>query len=153
MKEKAKTLKELADKLFSLMEIDANVSVAYSKDDKVFTVDVDASDATGLLIGKRGETLLSIQSILSMLFKEKVGSWERVVVNVGDYRQKEEEYLRNLATTTAQRAAETGTSQNLYNLKAWQRRVIHLVLADSKDVTTSSEGEGEERYLIISPKK
>lgn len=153
MKEKVSILKEVSEKLFELMSVNAKVSVDYNKEDEVFVVDVDAGDATGLLIGKRGETLLSIQNILAMLFKQKTGEWEKLVVNVGDYRQKEEEYLKGLAESTALRAVETGSSQNLYNLKSWQRRVIHLVLADRKDVTTTSEGEGEERYLIISPKK
>lgn len=153
MKEKIEKLKEITEKLFGLMTVNAKVSVNFNETDKVFVVDVDAGDAKGLLIGKRGETLLSIQNVLTLLFKQEVGEWEKVVVNVGDYRQKEEEYLKNLATSTALRAVETGSSQNLYNLKAWQRRVIHLSLADNKDVNTTSEGEGEERYLIISPKK
>lgn len=146
-------LKEITEKLFALMSTDVKISVDYKKEDEVFVVDVDAGDTTGLLIGKRGETLLSIQNVLSVLFKQRTGEWAKIVVNVGDYRQKEEEYLKTLAVTTAQRAVETGSPQNLYNLKAWQRRVIHLSLADNKDVITNSEGEGEERYLIISPKK
>ncbi len=153
MKKKIDTLKEIAEKLFGLMSTNVKISVDYNETDKVFVVDIDAGDTTGLLIGKRGETLLSIQNILSVLFKQKNGDWEKIVVNVGDYREKEEEYLKNLAISAAQRAVETGTPQNLYNLKAWQRRVIHLSLADNKEVTTTSEGEGEERYLIIGPKK
>ena len=153
MKRKIDILREIVEKLFGLMSVDAKISVDYNEADGVFVVDIDAGDATGLLIGKRGETLLSIQNILSVLFKQKNGEWEKVIVNVGDYREKEEEYLKNLATNAAQRAVETGTPQNLYNLKAWQRRVIHLSLADNKEVTTTSEGEGEERYLIIGPKK
>ncbi len=153
MKEKTEILKELVNELFSLMATDVKSSVSFNESDEVFTVEIDAGDATGLLIGKRGETLLSIQNILSVLFKQKTGEWSKIVVNVGDYRQKEEEYLKDLATTTAQRAIETGTAQNLYNLKAWQRRIVHMVLADNKDVETISEGEGEDRFLIISPKK
>jgi len=153
MKKNIDTLKEVTEKLFSLMEVDAKVSVDFDETDKVFIVEIDGGDATGLLIGKRGETLLSIQNILSILLKQQTGEWEKVVVNVGDYRQKEEEYLKNLAETTAQRAVETGNPQNLYNLKAWQRRVIHMSLVDNKEVETTSEGEGEERYLIVSPKK
>lgn len=153
MKEKTEILKEVVNELFSLMATDVKSSVNFNESDAIFTVEIDAGDATGLLIGKRGETLLSIQNILSVLFKQKTGEWSKIVVNVGDYRQKEEEYLKDLANTTAQRAIETGTAQNLYNLKAWQRRVVHMVLADNKDVETVSEGEGEERFLIISPKK
>lgn len=153
MKEKTLILKETAERLLGLMSVDAKVEVSYDKSDEYFTVDIEGGEATGLLIGKRGETLLSIQNILSLLFKQKVGEWLKIVVNIGDYRQKEEDYLRNLAETTAQRAVETGNAQNLYNLKSWQRRVIHLALADNKDVDTTSEGEGEDRYLIINPKK
>ncbi|KKR41763.1 MAG: single-stranded nucleic acid binding R3H domain-containing protein, spoIIIJ-associated protein [Microgenomates group bacterium GW2011_GWC1_41_20] len=153
MDKKVKILKEVAEELFSLMSANVKVAVQYNETDAVFVVDIEAGDTTGLLIGKRGETLLSIQNVLALLFKQKTGEWEKIVVNVGDYRQKEEEYLKNLATSAAQRAIETESPQNLYNLKAWQRRVIHLFLADNNEVETTSEGEGEERYLIISPKK
>ncbi len=153
MKENALILKEIAEKLLKLMSVDTGVEVVYDKESDYMVVNIEGGEATGLLIGKRGETLLSIQSILSLLFKQKTGEWGKIVVNIGDYRQKEEDYLRDLAETTAQRAIETGNAQNLYNLKAWQRRVVHLALADNKDVETTSEGEGEDRYLIINPKK
>lgn len=153
MKENTEKLKKLAEELFSLMSVSATIEVVYNKEDEIFEVNVDASDATGLLIGKRGDTLLSIQNILSVLYKTKVGEWVKIVVNIGDYREKEEEYLRNLANTTADRAIETGMPQNLYNLKSWQRRVIHMALSENKKITTTSEGEGNDRYLIISPTK
>ena len=153
MKKKIELLKEVCDQLFSLMSTSVKTTVDYNETDGVFVVEVEAGDATGLLIGKRGETLLSIQNIISILMKVKTNEWEKIVVNVGDYRQKEEEYLNNLAVNTAQRAVETKTPQNFYNLKAWQRRVVHMSLAEDKNVETTSEGEGEDRYLIISPKK
>jgi spoIIIJ-associated protein len=101
------------------------------------------------LIGKKGDTLLSIQTVLGVLLKQKIGEWKKIVVNVGDYREKEEDYLKNLAATTAERAKTTGNPQNLYNLKAWQRRVVHMALAEDKEISTESEGEGEDRYLVI----
>lgn len=153
MKSKIKVLQELTDELLSLMSTHATAKVDYDKENEAFIVDIDAGDETGLLIGKKGETLSSIQTILGILLKQKTGEWNRVVVNVGDYREKEEDYLKNLAASTAQRAKETGEPQNLYNLKPWQRRVIHLALSEDKDLTTESVGEGEERYLIIKPKK
>lgn len=153
MEKNTETLKNITEKLLSLMSVPAKIEVGYDKNDEVFVVDIDAGDATGLLIGKRGETLLSIQNVLGVLLKQETGEWKKIVVNVGDYREKEEEYLKSLAENTAQRAVETGNAQNLYNLKAWQRRVIHMFLADSKDVETTSEGEGEDRYLVVSPKK
>jgi spoIIIJ-associated protein len=152
MKEKIKILQEAADKLLSLMATKATATVEYDKENEAYIVGIDAGDETGLLIGKKGETLSSIQTVLGILFKQKTGEWNRVVVNVGDYREKEEDYLKSLAASTAQRARETGEPQNLYNLKPWQRRIIHLALSEEKDLSTESMGEGEERYLIIKPK-
>jgi spoIIIJ-associated protein len=153
MENKVKILQKLSDELLSQMSTKAKAEASYDKDNEIFTVDIDAGDETGLLIGKKGETLLAIQTVLGFLFKQKTGEWNRVLINVGDYREKEESYLNDLAATTAQRAKETGEPQNLYNLKPWQRRVIHLALSEDKDIMTESEGEGEDRFLIIKPKK
>ena len=152
-KKNVEALKKISEELFSLMSIpSAKIGVDYDKGQEVYIVNVEAPDETGLLIGKKGETLSSLQTVLGVLLKSKVGEWNRVIVNVGDYREKEEEYLRNLATSTADRAKETGQPQNLYNLKPWQRRIIHMTLSGDKDLTTESMGEGEERYLVVKTK-
>lgn len=135
------------------MATKAKVDVSFDKEQDSFIVNIDAGDETGLLIGKKGETLTSIQNILGILLKQQIGEWKRVTVNVGDYREKEEDYLKNLAANALARAKETGEPQNLYNLKAWQRRIVHMYLSEDKDVETESQGEGEERYLVIKPKK
>lgn len=153
MEKNIKVLQKLTDELFALMTTKSKAEVSYDKENDSFVVNVDAGDETGLLIGKKGETLLGIQTVLGFLLKQKIGEWKRVLVNVGDYREKEESYLKDLAATTAVRAKETGQPQNLYNLKSWQRRVIHMVLAEDKEVITESEGEGEDRFLVIKPKK
>ena len=134
------------------MSTKAKAEVLYDEENQNFVVNIDAGDETGLLIGKKGETLLSIQTVLSVLLKQKTGEWNRVVANVGDYREKEESYLKDLAASTAQRAIETKEPQNLYNLKAWQRRVVHMALAENKDIVTESQGEGDDRFLVIKVK-
>lgn len=144
-----KILKELVGEFLSLMGTKASADVSYDKANESYIVNINGGDETGLLIGKKGETLLSIQTILGILLKQKTGEWERVVVNVGDYLEKEEEYLKNLALSTAARAKDTGEPQSLYNLKPNQRRIIHLTLAEDKEIVTESVGEGEERYLIV----
>ncbi len=116
-------------------------------------IDIETEEETGLLIGRHGETIEAIQSILGMMLKKKTGDWVRIIVDVGGWREKQEERLRDLATQTAERAKETGEGQPLYNLSPAQRRVIHLTLADDPDIETESAGEDEERYLIIRPKK
>jgi len=149
MEKRVKDLQKISEDLLALMGTKASVKVSYDKDNECYLVNVDGGDETGLLIGKKGDTLLSLQTILGILLKQKTGEWERVTVNVGDYLEKEEEYLKNLALGAASRAKETGKPQSLYNLKPSQRRIIHMTLAGDKEITTESLGEGEERYLVV----
>ena len=153
MPEKTKELKKIAEELFGLMGVNVKFDVSYEKENEALVVNIDAEDETGLLIGRKGETLSSLQMILGTILKNRTGEWVRVLVNVGDYREKEEGYLKNLAETAAARAKETGEAQPLYNLKPGQRRIIHLFLATDNEVETESLGEGEERYLLVKPKK
>jgi len=153
VKKKTEELQKLVDELLSLMGTGAKAGVSYDKESDAFIIDIDAGDETGLLIGKKGETLTSLQTVLGIMFKQKTGEWNRVVVNVGDYREKEEQYLKDLAASTADRVKETGEPQSLYNLKPWQRRVVHLALSEESGIVTESEGEGEDRYLVVKPKK
>jgi spoIIIJ-associated protein len=143
-------IKEIASELFELLGLKVDFKVKEEED--VVYLDIEAPEATGLLIGRHGETLNAIQSFLAMAIKQSTGEWVRVVVNIGDWRQKQEEQLVKLADQAAARATETGQPQYLYNLNATQRRMVHLALAENKSVETQSEGEGNERYLVVKPK-
>lgn len=144
---------KMANELLSLMGTKAQAKASEDKKNEAVRIDIETEEETGLLIGRHGETIEAIQSVLGMMLKKKTGDWVRVIVDVGGWREKQEERLRDLATQTAERAKETGEDQPLYNLSPAQRRVIHLTLADDPDIETESAGEGEERYLIIGPKK
>lgn len=146
-------IKKDANELLSLMGTKATVEAEEDKENETFVVNIKTEDEAGLLIGHHGETLNSLQAVLGMILRQKTGEWKRVLVNIGDWREKQEEYLKDMAKTTAERAKQTGEAQNLYNLTAAQRRVIHLTLSEDSEVETESVGEGEERYLIIKPKK
>lgn len=146
------SLEKIVAELLPLMAVKATAEVLYDKENEAYNVNIDGGDETGLLIGKKGETLGSIQTVLGVMLKQKTGEWSRVVVNVGDYREKEEDYLKSLAESTAQRVKETGEPQNLYNLKPWQRRIVHMHLSENSDVVSESMGEGDERYLVVKPK-
>lgn len=147
-----KKIRETAEKILSLMAVKSEVVVEEDKENSVFLVKIEAGEENGLLIGRRGETIASLQFITSILLREELGEGTRVVVNVGDWKEKQEDYLKNLATETAQRAKESGEAQPLYNLTPAQRRVVHLELSENSDVVTESTGEGDERYLIVKPK-
>lgn len=145
-------VKALAEKLLSLMGTNVKVDVSEDQENEVLIVNIDAKEETGLLIGRRGETLLSLQTILGIMVRQTLGEGSRVVVNVGDWREKEEERLKELATSAALRAKETGEPQPLYNLLPAQRRIVHLALSEDSEVETESLGEGIDRYLVVKPK-
>lgn len=153
MKKTLLLAEKMANDLLSLMGTKAQVKASEDKKNEAVRIDIETEEETGLLIGRHGETIEAIQSILGMMLKKKTGDWVRIIVDVGGWREKQEERLRDLATQTAERAKETGEGQPLYNLSPAQRRVIHLTLADDPDIETESVGEDEERYLIIRPKK
>lgn len=106
----------------------------------------------GILIGYHGETIASLQLLLGMMLYKQTGQWQKLVVNVGDYRQKRTDYLTALAEDTAVKVAESGEPLALYNLNPFERRIVHLALAERDDVVTESQGEGKNRFLVVSPK-
>jgi len=87
-----------------------------------------------------------------MIVKRKLGEWVRLILNVGDWREREEIHLKELASQTAARAKETQEPQALYNLTPAQRRVIHLFLSADPEIETESQGEGKERFLTVRKK-
>lgn len=126
-----------------------NVEVETQDGEKVYKVTIDSPSEAGLLIGAHGATLHAIQSFIAMAVKQKTGEWVKVVVDIGDWRQKAEAHLTRLAMAAAERAKTTGEPQPLYNLTPSQRRVVHLALAKEKGIVTESEGEGAGRYLVV----
>ncbi len=150
--EKTTRVKKIAKELLSLLGSNALIAVEEDKANEAILVKVKTEKETGLLIGKHGETLYSLQTIIGMMVQKKLGEWTRIVVDVGDWREKQDERLKSLAYQIVEKTIESGQPQPIYNLTASQRRVVHMALAKSKDVITESEGEGEDRFLVVKPK-
>ncbi len=148
----AQNVKEIIEKLG--VSATAEVWSEENKETKNATYYVDiTSDDSSLLIGKYGANLESLQFILAVRLKTQTGQDDfEVFVDVDGWRRQKEDRLKKMAEQVAEQVAESGKSENLYNLKASERRVIHSVLTDHPDVTTISEGEGHDRYLIVKPK-
>jgi len=152
-KTQVEILESIVSDLFKLMSLKSEAVVSEEEENDALAVNVTGEDESGLLIGARGKTIASLQTILGLMFKQKTGDWKRIIVNVSDYRQKEEDRLKKLAEETSLRAKETGEPQYLYNLTGGQRRIVHMVLSEDKTITTESQGEGADRCLIVSPAK
>ncbi len=146
-------LKKLSQELLAHLGVKpAAVKVSKDKSGSVsLEVKVDEQEA-GILIGYHGETIASLQLLLGMMLYKQSGEWTKLTVNIGDYRQKRTEYLTSLAQDTAVKVLETGEALALYNLNPFERRLVHLALAERKDVVTESQGEGKSRFLVVSPK-
>ena len=148
-----KLKKTIEDKIKKLLEqLGTSSKVSVKEDTDSFLINIDSESETGLLIGKHGETINAIQTVLALSLREELVG-KKIIVNVGDWREKQEEKLKEMADQISQRAVETGQPQPIYNLTPTQRRIVHLALSESKDVETESTGEGEERYLLVKPKK
>lgn len=143
-------IKEVTEDLLNRLGIAGAVSID-TDESGAFRVNIETEE-TGLMIGFHGRTLESFQMILGMIVAKQLGTWERVYVNVGDYREKREEALMYMAQRASERAITTGRPVELSHLSAAERRVIHLTLSGDERVSTESIGEGRDRKLVIAPK-
>jgi spoIIIJ-associated protein len=136
------------------MGMPANVSLAAkgSGDDETISLDIVGEDL-GILIGRRGETLSSLQYVVNLIASRHFKTRVRVVVDVEGYRQRRHESLRSLARRFADQVKSTGRSVTLEPMPASERRIIHLELRDNPHVTTQSIGEGESRKVAILAKE
>jgi spoIIIJ-associated protein len=107
----------------------------------------------GLLIGRRGETLASLQLLVNLIVGHRTHHRMRIIVDAENYRQRREENLRSLALRVAQQVRNYRRSIALEAMPPHERRIVHIALADSKDISTESIGEGDARRVVISLKR
>ena len=107
----------------------------------------------GLLIGRRGETLAALQLLVGLIVSHRTKHRMRIIVDAENYRERREENLRSLAQRVAQQVRSYRRSIALEAMPPNERRIVHLALADSKDISTESTGEGDERRVVISLKR
>jgi spoIIIJ-associated protein len=118
----------------------------------VITLDVKGEDL-GILIGRRGETLACLQHIVRLIVAHQAKAWVPIVIDVEGYKQRRYGALKALALRVAEQVKAKKRSFALEPMPAYERRIIHLTLADNPDVTTESVGEGEARKVVIMPRK
>jgi spoIIIJ-associated protein len=113
-------------------------------------IDLTGEDS-GLLIGRRGQTLAALQFLTNLIVRQDIGESVRVVLDVEHYRQRREASLKDMATKVATRVEQTGRSITLEPMSAADRRIIHLSLADHTGVITESAGFGDDRKVTVIP--
>ncbi|MDD3128874.1 MAG: KH domain-containing protein [Candidatus Izemoplasmatales bacterium] len=142
---------EYIKKLLENMEIEAVIEGKQTGERNVlFTIDAKENP---ILIGKNGKTLEAIQNLLKNYINLYTDEFYIVLIDIGGYKEQRKKQLEILATKTAMEVVKTKVSTRLSKMNAYERRVIHTKLSDWRDVTTISEGEEPNRYIVITPSK
>lgn len=128
----------------------ADISIEVQEDGKDVTFQVNGADL-GVLIGKHGQTLNSLQYLTQLIVNRTTEQFYNIMINVGDYRERRYETLLHLATKMATKALKTKRAVHLEAMPSFERKIIHAILSDRTDVETHSEGKDPYRYIIIKP--
>lgn len=130
------------------IEVDGNCINRDSED--VLEINIKTSEAQNL-IGKQGLVLADIQLLLRKVIKKKIEKEFYLSLDIDGYKKNKESYLRNIAQSVADEVSKTKKEKELPYTSSFDRRVVHMELANRKDVTTESIGDGEERRIVIKP--
>ena len=138
--------------VFEAMEMKVSIAVTVDEDEKTVNVDLSGDDM-GVLIGKRGQTLDSLQYLTSFVVNKETDEYYRVKVDTENYRERRQETLEKLARNIAAKVKRTRRAVSLEPMNPYERRIIHSTLQNDRYVVTRSDGEEPYRHVIISLKK
>ncbi len=146
--------REILETLLRNMDVPATIEVlpAYSAlPENTFVLNIVGNDL-GMLIGRRGEALRDLEFVTRLVFTHHTGSLAKFAIDVAGYRNRRETFLRELAKRMAERVQSSKRPITLEAMPPYERRIVHLSLAEHLTVTTQSIGEGEHRRVMIIPK-
>ncbi|MFV0342893.1 MAG: RNA-binding cell elongation regulator Jag/EloR [Anaerocolumna sp.] len=144
--------KNFLDKVFKAMGVEAKVIVNYDEEASSIDINVEGEDM-GVLIGKRGQTLDSLQYLVSLVLNKESENYLKVKLDTENYRQRRKETLENLGKNIAFKVKRTKKSVSLEPMNPYERRIIHSALQNDKFVETHSEGEEPFRRVVVTLKK
>lgn len=148
MKE-AEIIKETISQLLKLIDFQGKIDIDYSDENNIL-VNIQTEQA-GFLIGQAGTNLNALQHLARILVSKKNGQPIRFILDVNNYRKHRLELLRELAKDIARQALSKKVSLVLHPMPAYERRIIHLALADQPEINTQSTGQEPKRRIVIKP--
>ena len=146
------TAREFLDNLFETMNMEVEVVGSYNEEERTMNLDLQGDDM-GILIGKRGQTLDSLQYLTSLVVNKNSHEYIRVKLDIENYRERREDSLENLARSCAAKVKKSKKPIVLEPMNPYERRIIHSCLQSDRNVITSSEGEEPYRHVVISLKR
>lgn len=145
------TVREALGRMLEPIVGEAKLDITFDPDRvKVF---IDDDENSGLIIGREGQTLSSLQYLVNRLVSRKMETSVRVQIDTGDYRERQDDKLRQLAQHLADKAVNQSRTQSTKPLSSYHRRVVHLTLQDNETVFTRSKGDGPLKRVLIVPKR
>ena len=144
--------KDFLKDVFEAMDMVVVVNVKYNESDRVMDIDLSGDDM-GVLIGKRGQTLDSLQYLVRLVVNKEFGGYLKVKVDTENYRERRKETLESLAKNIAYKVKRTRRPVSLEPMNPYERRIIHSTLQNDKFVATRSEGEEPYRHVVVYLKK
>lgn len=145
-------VREFLDAVFSAMQMEVEILIQVNEDERSIDIELKGADM-GILIGKRGQTLDSLQYLTSLAVNKNLENYYKVKIDTEDYRKRRKETLENLAKNIAYKVKRTRRPVNLEPMNPFERRIIHSTLQNDKYVTTHSEGEEPYRHVVVAPKR
>lgn len=148
-KKEEQEAKKIIDSILKTLGVETEYELTSDTDgiDIVFN-----TEEKGILIGYHGEVLEALQLIFSLAISKSLGRFVRVSLEIGDYKKARTEYLTNLIEEMREKVLADQKEYPVYNLKPWERRIIHVILQEDKELVSESVGEGRERTLVIKPR-
>lgn len=138
--------------MFGAMNLEVQMEASFDEIDKEISINMSGGDM-GILIGKRGQTLDSLQYLVSLVVNKESEDYIRVKLDTENYRERRKETLESLARNIAYKVKRTRRSVTLEPMNPYERRIIHSILQNDKFVVTRSEGEEPFRHVVIALKK
>ncbi len=145
-------VRDFLNQVFDAMDLKVDISVEVEEDHHTVNVELKG-DEMGVLIGKRGQTLDSLQYLTSLALNRHTDEYVKVKLDTEDYRKRRKETLENLAKNIAYKVKRTKRAVSLEPMNPFERRVIHSTLQNDKYVSTHSEGEEPHRHVVVTLKK
>lgn len=140
------------NQVFDSMNMEVSITAVYNAEEKEMNINMEGTDM-GILIGKRGQTLDSLQYLVSLVVNKKKDDYIRVKLDTENYRERRKETLETLAKNIAYKVKRTKRAVSLEPMNPYERRIIHAALQNDKYVVTRSDGEEPFRHVIFSLKK
>ncbi|HUW21201.1 MAG TPA: R3H domain-containing nucleic acid-binding protein [Candidatus Bathyarchaeia archaeon] len=148
-KKSKRIIKESIQGIIDNLEIEAVIKL--KEDEKGVKVTIETPEA-GYLIGRHGETLNALQYLLKVIVYNQTGEFPPLEIDIADYRRNREKILQSMVASAAKRVKLTGKPVALSPMSSYERRITHLIITLEKDVFSESEGEGDERKVVVKPK-